>query len=158
MDAQIINPFIQATVDILEKVGAMSLKVQKPFLKSESTAKGEITSLMALSGDTTGTVSITFPERCILSVVSNMLGEEMTVLDDDIKDALGEITNMISGQTSQLFEMSGQNLKASFSEVVMGKNHTIPHQSTDAVLGVPCLTDSGEIVMEMSFEMSFEEF
>lgn len=158
MDAQIINPFIQATVDILEKVGAMSLKVQKPFLKSESTAKGEISSLIELSGDTTGTVSITFPEKCILAIVSKMFGEEMTALDDDIKDALGEITNMISGQTSQLFEMSGQNLKASLLEVVMGKNHTIPHRSKDAVIGIPCLTESGEIIMEMSFEMSFEEF
>jgi chemotaxis protein CheX len=155
VDAKIINPVIQATVDILEKVGSLPIKVKKPFIKEDSTARGEITSIIALSGDTSGTVSISFPGKCILSVVSKMLGEQMLEMNDDIKDALGEITNMISGQATQLFEMTGQSLKASLSQVIMGKNHTIPHNAETVVLGVPCMTEHGEIMLEMCFEEEF---
>ncbi|MDX9786101.1 MAG: chemotaxis protein CheX [Desulfobacterales bacterium] len=155
MDAKRINPVIQAIVDILEKVGALSIKIQKPFVKSNATARGEITSIIVLRGDVSGTVSITFPTKCILSVVSKMLGEQMTELNEDIKDALGEITNMISGQATQLFEMTGQSLKASLSQVIVGKNHTIPHASDATVLGVPCQSEHGEITLEMCFEEEF---
>jgi chemotaxis protein CheX len=155
VDAKIINSVIQATVDILEKVGSLQLKVKKPFIKEDATVRGEITSVIVLSGDTSGTISISFPGKCILSVVSEMLGEEMIELNDDIKDALGEITNMISGQATQLFEMTGQRLKASLSQVLMGKNHTIPHNADTVVLGVPCMTEHGEIILEMSFEEEF---
>lgn len=155
MDAKVINPVIQAIVDILGKVGSLSIQVRKPFIKEDATARGEITSIIALSGDTSGTVSISFPEKCILSVVSKMLGEQMNEVNDDIKDALGEITNMISGQATQLFEMTGQRLKASLSRVIMGKNHTIPHSSDTVVLGVPCMTEHGDIMLEMCFEEEF---
>ena len=90
-----------------------------------------------------------------MSVVSKMLGEEMTEINDDIKDALGEITNMISGQATQLFEMTGQRLKASLNQVVTGKNHRIPHTTDTAILGVPCQCEHGEIMLEMSFEEEF---
>lgn len=155
MDAKIVNPVIQATVDILGKVGSLAIQVKKPFIKEDATARGEITSVIALSGDTSGTVSISFPGKCILSVVSKMLGEQMNDVNDDIKDALGEITNMISGQATQLFEMTGQHLKASLSRVIMGKNHTIPHNADTVVLGVPCMTEHGEILLEMCFEEEF---
>ena len=155
MDAKVINPVIQATADILEKVGSLPIKVKKPFIKEDPRARGEITSIITLSGDISGTVSISFPGKCILSVVSKMVGEPMLKMNDDIKDALGEITNMISGQATQLFEMTGQSLKASLSQVVMGKNHTIPHNADTVVLGVPCMSEHGEIMLEMSFEEEF---
>lgn len=155
MDAKIINPVIQATVDILDKVGSLQIKVNKPFIKEDSKARGEITSIIALSGDTSGTVSISFPGKCILSIVSKMLGEQMIELNEDIKDALGEITNMISGQATQLFEMTGQRLKASLSQVIMGNDLIVPHNADTVVLGIPCMTDHGEILIEMCFEEEF---
>lgn len=155
MDAKRINPVIQATVDILEKVGALQIQIQKPFLKPNAVARGEITSIIALRGDISGTFSITFPRKCIMSVVSEMLGEEISELNDDIKDALGEITNMISGQATQLFEMTGQSLKASLAQVVLGERHMIPHASDAVVLGIPCQSEHGEITLEICFEEEF---
>lgn len=155
MDAKIVNPVIQAIVDTLEKIGSISLKVQKPFIKMDSIARGDITSLITLRGDTSGTIGMSFSGKCILFIVSKMLGEQMTELNDDIKDALGEITNMISGHLTQLFEMMGQNLKASLSQVIMGKNHTISYNSDSVVLAVPCITAHGEILLEMCFEEEF---
>lgn len=151
MDADIVNAFIAATAEILSTVGGITADVQKPFLKKESTAQGAITSVVEMQGDTQGTISVSFSANCILSMVSNMFGEEMTEMNDDIKDAVGEITNMISGQASQLYEKTGAGIKTALSQVLMEDGHSIPHSPNTPVLGVPVNTEKGDIVIEFCF-------
>ena len=151
MDADIINAFIAATAEILSTVGSVTADVQKPFLKKEPAAKGAVTSVVEMKGDTNGTIAISFSEGCILAMVSNMFGEEMTEMNDDIKDAVGEITNMISGQASQLYEKTGAGIKTALSEVIMGEGQSIPHPPKNPVLGVPVKTEKGDIIIEFCF-------
>jgi len=54
--------------------------------------------VIGLTGEVNGTISCSFTEKSILAIVSNMFGEEMKELNEEIRDAVGEITNMISGQ------------------------------------------------------------
>ena len=44
--------------------------------------------------------------------VTNMLGEEIEEMNEEIKDAVGEITNMISGQARKKLDEQGMSLKA----------------------------------------------
>jgi len=99
MDAKHVNAFIEAALSILETTAQTPAKAfDDPFLKEKPAAKGDITGIISISGNYNGTVSITYSEKLILHVVSTMFGEEMTEINDDIKDAVGELTNMISGQ------------------------------------------------------------
>ena len=61
-----------------------------------------------------------------------MLGEDIKSLNGDIKDAVGEITNMVSGVARQKLEQEGVVLKAAIPTVVTAKSHSISH-----VLGGP---------------------
>jgi chemotaxis protein CheX len=152
MDADIINAFIAATVEILSTVGSVTADVQKPFLKKDPAAQGDVTSIVEMTGNTQGTISISFSSKCILSVVSNMFGEEVTKMDDDIKDAVGEITNMISGQASQLYEKNSAGTKVALSQVLMEDGHSIPHTPNTPVVGIPVNTEKGDIYMEFCFK------
>lgn len=67
---------------------------------------------MGLTGETRGTISVSFTETSILAIVSNMLGEEIKEMNEEIKDAVGEITNMISGQARKKLDEQGMSLKA----------------------------------------------
>jgi chemotaxis protein CheX len=56
----------------------------------------------------TGTAThhpVTFSESAITAIVSNMLGEAFTEMNQDVKDAVGELTNMISGQARAAAEI-----------------------------------------------------
>jgi chemotaxis protein CheX len=108
--------------------------------------------VIGLTGKTRGTVSVSFTEDCILSIVSNMLGEEMMELNNDIKDAVGEITNMITGQARQKLEEIGMSLKAAIPTVITGKNHTITHITVAPVMAIPFSTDNGKFTIEVCFE------
>jgi chemotaxis protein CheX len=79
-----------------------------------------------------------------------MLGEEMTSINDDIKDAVGEITNMVSGAARKKLEGMGFLVTAAIPTVVSGRDHSIVH-----VLGGPSIIipfeipDSGPFVVDV---------
>jgi chemotaxis protein CheX len=152
MDAQLINPFIKATLNVLETMAFTKPKPQKPFLKRDFIAKGDVSSVIGLSGESKGTISITFTEPCILSIVSNMFGENMPKLDDEVMDAVGEIANMISGQARQELEVKGKVLYAAVPTMIKGKDHTISHKTTAPIVAVPFGTDYGDFTIEVCFE------
>ncbi len=98
MDAKIVNPFINATLNVLGTMAFVKAESGKPYLKNDDIAQGDVSGVVGFTGESNGTVSVTFDERCILKIVSNMFGEEMTQINNEITDAVGELTNMISGR------------------------------------------------------------
>ena len=152
MDVQYINPFIESTIHVLKTMSFITAKVGKPYLKKDEVARGDVSGIIGLAGDVKGSISVSFKEACILPIVSNMFGEKLAELNDEVKDAVGEISNMISGQARQKLERIGRNLKAAIPIVIMGRNHTISHITKDKIIAIPFSTDSGEFTIEVSFE------
>ena len=152
MDVKFINPFINATLNVLETIASTKAKAGKPYLKNDHVAQGDISGVIGLTGEVCGTISTSFTENSILAIVSRMFGEEMKELNDEIKDAVGEIANMISGQARQKLEELGRSLKAAIPTVVIGKNHTITHLTKHPVIAIPFSTDNGNFTIEVCFE------
>jgi chemotaxis protein CheX len=78
MDVGLVNPFLSAAVNILEKVGNITAEVQKPFRKTGPEGRGAVSGVVAIKGKTPGTAAVTFSKQCILSIVSAMFGETIT--------------------------------------------------------------------------------
>ncbi len=152
MDARIINIFISAIVNILSTVASTKAEIQKPKRKKDRLSKSDVSSVIELSGNTTGTIAISFTETCILGIVSAMFGEEINELNEEITDAVGEISNMICGQATNKFGEFDATLKAAFSQVVEGKDHPLPHIPNTPIISVPITTDHGEIAIEVSLK------
>ena len=152
MDVTLINPFIDATLNVLETMAFTKAEAGKPYLKNDQVARGDVTGVIGLIGETSGTISVSFSEKCILAIVSNMFGEEMKEMNNEIKDAVGEIANMISGQARKKLEELGRSLQAAIPTVIMGKNHAITHVTSHPVVAIPFGTDNGEFTVEVCFE------
>ncbi len=152
MDANLINPFITATLNVLNTMAFIEVKAGKPFLKKENAAHGDVTGVIGITGEANGTISVTFEEACILKVVSNMFGEEMTELDDEVTDAVGEITNMISGHARRELEEKGRLFHAAIPSVISGKNHEIFHMGKGPKVAIPFSTEGGNFIIEVCFE------
>ena len=152
MDVRLINPFINATANVIETMAFMKIKAGRPYLKKDSVAKGDVTGVIGLTGVANGTISVTFQAKCILRIVSNMFGEEMRVLDEEIADAVGELTNMISGQARKELEESAKIFRAAIPSVITGKNHTITHYTSGPKIAIPFYTDDGNFTIEVCFD------
>ena len=151
MNVEFINPFINATTSVLETMCMMSSTPGKPYVKKDNKATGDVSGVLGLAGEQTGSFAVSFSESCIIKVVSNMLGEEITALNKDVEDAVGEITNMISGGARKELGDNGFHFEMALPTVVMGKNHSITHVGSNNTIVIPFTTEAGPYAVEVSF-------
>jgi chemotaxis protein CheX len=152
MDAKMINPFIKATLNVLQTMAFTEAKAGRPFLKKDNAAHGDVSGIIGITGESNGTVSITFNEGSILAIVSKMFGEEMKELNAEVADAVGELTNMISGQARRELETIGHLFHAAIPSVVTGKNHELIHMTQGPKIAIPFSTAGGDFTIEVCFE------
>lgn len=152
MSIEIAKSFIKATTEVLAIMAKITPVAGTPYIKTDNTAKGDVTGVIGLTGDKTGTISVSFTQKCALAVVKKMLGDDIQDVIQDTKDTVGEITNMVSGKTRQLLEKNGLTILSSTPTVIMGKGHTIHHISSEPVMAIPFITEHGEFTVEFCFQ------
>lgn len=149
MDVRFINPFLEGTVEVLTTMAFIKPRAGNPYLKKDFIAKGDVSGIIGISGDVKGSLALSFSANCVLKIVSNMLGEQHTSIDGDIQDAVGEMTNMISGAARKKIEGLGYKLFAAIPTVVSGKNHSITHVMGGPSIIIPFETDDGPFVLDV---------
>ena len=152
MDATLVNPFIEGTLHILDTTAFVKVKPETPFLKKDRKAHGDISGFIEISGDLTGTAAISFSKQSILGIVSAMFGEEMTEINDEINDAVGEISNMVAGHVTTKIGEMGKKVTVKFKEIKAGKDAVIDHvDGVDHVLALPFRTTKGKVLIEVCY-------
>jgi chemotaxis protein CheX len=152
MDINLINPFIEATLHVLSSLAFTKARAGKPYLKKDSVATGDVSGIVGLTGEASGTISVSFSEESIIAIVSKMFGEPVSEINEEVKDAVGEILNIVSGQARQKLEARGISLRGAIPTVITGKNHTICHITKHAIIAVPFDTDNGKFTIEVCLE------
>ena len=147
-----INTFITATLNVLETMASIKSEAGKPYLKKDHVAKGDVSGVIGFTGETNGTVSVTLGESCILKIVSNMFGEEMKEINNEITDAVGELANMISGQARKELEEIGKVFQGAIPSVITGKNHKLESVTKGPKIAIPFKTEAGSFTIEVCFE------
>ena len=124
----------------------------KPFLKKDQIAQGDVSGVIGLTGSAKGSLALSFSSSCIFAILSNMLGETYTEMNDEILDAVGELTNMISGDARKRLEGEGLIISAAIPTIISGKNHIIKHIVSGPSIIIPFSTDHGPFVLDVCLE------
>ncbi|MDD9304232.1 MAG: chemotaxis protein CheX [Desulfobacter sp.] len=152
MDVTLVNPFIEGTLHILDTTAFVKVKSEPVFLKRDSVQQGDISGVLAISGDLEGSAAISFTEKSIIGIVSAMFGEDMTEVNDEITDAVGEISNMVAGHVTTKIAEMGKKVKVKFVKVVTGKDQHISHiDSGSQIISIPFRTTKGKVVIEVCY-------
>ncbi len=72
-------------------------------------------------------------------------------INEEIKDAVGELCNMISGQARQKLDELGLNLKAGIPSLIMGKGHSIKHIIDKRIIAIPFACAGSNFTIEVCF-------
>ncbi len=145
-----INPFIEATEEILETVAMITPKRGQLMLKKDSSVEYDVSGVIGITGEAVGSIAVSFPRKVALKIVSNFTGEEVVGIDADTADAIGEITNMIAGRAKKIFSDKGIKLKISVPNVVIGKNHTIASPKGTPTIVIPFESEEGKFAIQVS--------
>ena len=152
MKAEYLNPFLQATINVLSTMAMISPKPGKPGVKQGDTAVGDITGIIGITGDAEGSLAVSFSESCALKIVENMVGEKYEKLNEEVADCVGELTNMISGDARAQLQKLGFNFTAAIPTIIRGKEHSVRHiPQGGTTIMIPFSTDDGDFYIEASF-------
>ncbi len=149
MDDRFIDAFSEGTLNVIKTMANISPMPGKPYLKKDGSANGDVSGVIGFTGAVTGSMALSFSEKSILKIVSNMLGEEIQEINGDIKDAVGEITNIISGAARKELELKGFNVLAAIPTVVSGKGHSIAHVLGGPSIIIPFEMEAGPFVVDI---------
>lgn len=151
MDADFINPFLNATLNVLKIQTKTEATPGKIYVKTEkNNFTGDISGVIGLVSESfNGSVVISFPEQTFLKVMSRMLEEEFTSLTKEISDGAGELTNMIFGQAKIVLNEKGYGIKTALPSVVTGKDHTVSSLTSGPIVVIPFETDVGAFFVEV---------
>jgi chemotaxis protein CheX len=156
MNVQFINPFLEATTDVLKTMAMLEPTAGNPYLKKGNQAKGDVSGIIGMTGSARGSLALSFSKNSILKIVSNMLGENYTMINNEVQDAVGEITNMISGVARKKMESQGFNISAAIPTVVAGKDHAILHVLGGPSIIIPFETENGPFFIDVCLNDSRE--
>jgi len=152
-DVNFINPFLSAVINVLETMANVKVKPGKPYINKHRTAVGDVTGILNISGHTNGVISLTLSKEAVLTIVNNMLFESFTEINDEIADAVGELTNMISGQARIKLSEQGKKFQAGTPKIIIGKGKELDHIPSAPILSIPfTIEGGGELVVEVSFQ------
>lgn len=148
---EIARPFIKATQDILSTMAGITAKPGTPYVKKSLVAKGDVSAIVGVTGDKTGTIAVSFTRACAIALVKGMLGDDIQDIMQDTQDAVGEVTNMVSGQARAALVGMGITLQGSTPTVIMGDGHIIRHITANPVVAIPFVSEHGELTVEFCF-------
>ena len=156
MDVEYINPFLNGTLEVLKTMASFQPVPQKPYVKKSDIAHGDVSGIIGITGDAIGSLAISFSESCICSIVGRMLGEAFTEINHDVLDAVGELTNMISGVSRTHLEKKGMTVFAAIPSVVFGANHTINHILKSPSIVIPFSSPNGPFFVDVCIRTAKE--
>jgi len=153
MNVEFINPFLTSLVNVLSMMAQTQLIAEKPRLKKDEIALGDVSGMIGMIGpQTKGSLSISFEESLALEIMEKMLGERPDSIDEEVTDMVGEITNMVTGGAKNMLGEKGYEFDMATPIVVSGKGHTINHKGDGPKILIPFSCASGKAHIEVCFD------
>jgi chemotaxis protein CheX len=107
MDIKTINPFIQASSQVLLQMGFKDVKQGNISAKEKDVVSKGIMVVAAITNQVVGTVVYNFTAEVAKKFASTMMGMPVANLDEMTQSALCEVTNMISSNVITLWGKEG---------------------------------------------------
>lgn len=155
LDLNFVNPFILASVEVLQVQASLKVEGGKPFLKGrEPIPPVAIAGVIGLTSDQfKGAISLLFEESSYLKAINNMLGENFSEITAEIQDGAAELLNMIYGSAKTQLNSKGYTLSKAIPTVIRGKDISTTHMGGGPSIVVPLRSDSGLIFIEITVDM-----
>jgi chemotaxis protein CheX len=155
-DANVTEETVRASIaEITKGVFATMVMLdvvdREPLTEPVITFHDTITSMVGLAGSYSGILAIHCPKNLALKITSSMLGMEVTDIDDDVNDAMGEIANMVGGDVKHIFSPKGSDINLSIPTVIYGSDYVLESMSSAESLVMPF--DCGEERLLLSFKI-----
>jgi chemotaxis protein CheX len=151
--ARIVAALRDATAEVFSTMLGMEMAVQDAYRQpSKSGPANGVVTLIGLAGRWMGTGSICCPPELACKISAQLLMSEFASVNQEVLDAMGEVTNMIIGSAKNSLEDLAGPLALSIPVVIFGHNFTASSVHAADWVVVPFRSDDG--LMEVKLCLS----
>lgn len=152
MKAECVNPFYQALHEVFKLM--LDLDVSKGNTQAGPDLAGkEVSVIIKLVGDITGSILFSFPQSTTLEIVKIMSGMEIKDLDSFVTSALAEMSNIISGNAATYLAKANYQCDILPPQITIGDIGTGAKQLGEGpILTIPLQTEIGDLKIYLSLD------
>ncbi len=142
MNVKLLNPFVQAAVEVLKAEVGVEVTRGEISLQNSSLTSDDITVLINLVGEVYGVVMYGMAMTTGLNIVSNIMGQKFTELNPLAQSGVAELGNVISGRATIRFSEAGYQSNISTPTILIGSGVQISTLDFPRIV-VPLETEFG---------------
>ena len=147
MNDDIVNAFLESTASVFNMMLGIDVTPGEVQSCNQMMMRHEVSGVIGLSGGLSGDVIVSFNEKVARLATGAMLGTDPQELDNEVVDAVGELTNMIAGAAKGKLEQ--YNMALALPTVIIGKGHRIGFKTGVSSISMPFDSDWGEVNVQV---------
>lgn len=149
MKQEYINPFIRASLDVLQVTSQIEFATSKPYIKKSPFKPEEVLISVGITGQVRGHAVISMDESVAKLIASKMMmGMQVDSLDEMAKSALSELGNMVMGNVATLLYNQGVTVDITPPSLMVGENISISSNEMVTIC-IPLEKDDYRITLDV---------
>jgi len=159
INPQQVNAFIEPAIQVLERMAGINARVGQLRRQGDPSQPAAVVVMIGIRGDLTGTILFRFPTDLARRIVQNLTKDERSIdeIDAGVKDALGELANIIAGNATGNLARLGIRAVPTPPVIVMGTDVKLVFPDIPQLIVVPLVTQIGAIEMDVAFAVKLPE-
>lgn len=153
MNVKFMNPFVEAASEVLRAECGVEVIRGNISLQKSAMTTDDITVLISLVGQVQGVVLFGLARETGLRLVSQVMGQEFTTLDNLVQSGIAELGNVIAGRATVKFSQAGMEANISPPTLLIGKGTTISTLDFSRIC-VPLETEIGMVTAHLALRES----
>lgn len=141
-----------ATTEIFETMIMIDISAGDPIAEKVNSFSCSVSGVIGLAGSCKGMLAIHLPDKVAMSITGSFLGMDITEVDDDVTDAIGELANMVAGNIKMILDEAGNNVTVSIPSCVHGEEYTMDTVSDSERVVIPFNIESGQFLVELQIK------
>ena len=125
MDNNLNKSLIKATGEILQAMIGADVSCKLPVERHIKDTDSETSVIITFLGSPSGAVTLKCSTKFASMIAEEMLGVPVDEGSDEMKDAIGELLNMIVGNAKAHYSPEGDPFKISVPTTILGSDYTI---------------------------------
>ena len=148
----ISEKIIESTIEIFTTMVMMDVSVDGAPLETSGVLHDTITGMIGLAGTHKGALAIHIPNHVAIAITSSFLGMDVDEINDDVRDAVGELANMLGGNVKTILSQNGRDIELSLPSTIAGHEYNYKATTEVELVILPFKTEVGGFMVELQLE------
>lgn len=138
--------------EIFSSMIMMEIEVTDKVNREDHSLENSISGIIGLAGMRKGVLAIHLPYTVAMAITGNFLGMEVTEINEDVEDAVGELANMLGGNIKTILSEKGRDIELSMPSTITGIHYDFQTTKDAERHVIPFACEAGTFSVELQLE------